>query len=233
MNDDPHPKTRREARLEALKQLSEERATELAAAQARINELSKVGAELGAWTLVLLSCPSPSSHVSFIPPLIHTPSAVEARKGALEAAAAAAAATSLSTHAQLLQATKAQAEQVQGALPDLGRWLAACEAREEANARAGEEGRQAVERAQAMLTEHRSEGARLLAHVKKIEVQLAATAAAKRELEGEVAGLKARVASLEEGVRQRDASVHDLKTQNRELSGELEKVCRSRVWSEQ
>ena len=38
----------REARLEALKLLSEKQATELAAAQARINELSKVSAELGA-----------------------------------------------------------------------------------------------------------------------------------------------------------------------------------------
>lgn len=127
--------------------------------------------------------------------------------------------------------TKEQANQVQGALPELGRRLAACEAREQANARALEEGRQASERAQAMLTEHRSEGARLLKHIKKIEAQLAATTTAKRELEGEVAGLKTRVASLEEGVRQRDASVHDLKAQNRELSGELEKVRRIHTWT--
>jgi chromosome segregation ATPase len=162
-----------------------------------------------------------------------SPRTVEARKAALSAASAAAASASLSTHAQLLQTAAAQAEQLQGhVLPDLSRRVEACEAREEANARAMAEGRAAVERAQAMLTEHRSEGQRLLQHVRKVEGQLAETAAAKGELEGEMAALKARVTSLEEAVRQRDASLHDLRTQTRELGGQLEKVCmRMQDWS--
>jgi hypothetical protein len=51
----PHSLTRastchaaRDARLEALKQLSDEQTKELASARGRISELSKVGAELGA-----------------------------------------------------------------------------------------------------------------------------------------------------------------------------------------
>jgi chromosome segregation ATPase len=213
-----------ETRLDAQTQLCEAQAKELAAARARIDELSKVGAELGAWACLASSRvrPYPLSALSQSP--TNHPTG-KARKAALEAAASAAAASSLTTHAQLLQEAKAEAEQLRGrVLPDLGKRLAACEAREAANAQVLAEGRQAVERAQAMLTEHRSEGARLLAHAKRVEAQLGAATAGKAELETEVAGLKARVASLECAVRQRDASLHELRGQNRELSGQLEKV---------
>lgn len=145
-------------------------------------------------------------------------------------AAPAAASSPLTTHALLLQTVKFQAEQLQGvALPELHRRLGAVEGREEENEAAIVEARGAVERAQAMLTAHRSETERLLAMVKSMGSQLAEAKAGHEEAKGEVEQHKERIESLEAALRDRDASMHEVRGQNRELLRQLAMVSRQQL----